>query len=39
MLTQAATIRIDLPGASTDELIEAIANALLQLEAEAPTGR
>jgi nucleoside 2-deoxyribosyltransferase len=39
MLTQAATIRIDLPAASTDEVIEAIASALVQLETEGPTRR
>jgi nucleoside 2-deoxyribosyltransferase len=39
MLTQAATIRTDLPAATTDEVIEAIANALLQLEAEGRTRR
>lgn len=36
MLTQAATIRIDLPAASTTEVISAILEAVAWIEAQAP---
>ena len=36
MLTQAATIRIDLPAASTTEIISAILEAVAWIEAQAP---
>ena len=39
MLTQAATVRIDLPVASTTEVIAAILDALAQVESHVADGR
>ena len=39
MLTQAATIRVDLPAAATDDVIAVILEALARLEAERPSSR